>query len=293
MVKLSVRNLEKSFLEQNHRVHALANVSLDVQAGEFLILVGPSGCGKSTLLNILAGLTKPDSGEVLMNGVLVEKPGPDRALVFQDGALFPWLNVRRNVEFGLRQKGVRGKEAAERADHFLGLVGLAKFAENDLYTLSGGMKQRVAIARALALEPEVLLMDEPFSALDAITREDLYVEIQELWEGRGATIVFVTHNTREAVTLGDRVILLAADPGRIQAEFPVEILRPRHIDDVDVSRKAQQISHAMKLGKLYLADDANSRLAASEDMPSSHRPIEEAEEADETAFELSDQGGKG
>ena len=249
MVKLSVRNLEKRFLAQDHRVHALSNVSLDVEAGEFLILVGPSGCGKSTLLNILAGLEKPDSGEVLMNGKLVTEPGPDRALVFQDGALFPWLNVRRNVEFGMRQKGVSRKDASDRALHYLELVGLRKFAENDLYTLSGGMKQRVAIARALALEPEVLLMDEPFSALDAITREDLYVEIQELWQGRGATIVFVTHNTREAVTLGDRVILLAADPGRIDSVFPVEILRPRHIDDVDVARTAQQISHAMKAGR--------------------------------------------
>jgi len=267
MVKLSIRNVEKQFLDQDHRVHALSGISVDVEAGEFLILVGPSGCGKSTLLNIIAGLEKPDSGEVLMNGVPVTKPGSDRSLVFQDGALFPWLNVRRNVEFGLRQKGVSNREAADRALHFLSLVGLSKFAENDIYTLSGGMRQRVAIARALALEPEVLLMDEPFSALDAITREDLYVEIQELWQGRGATVVFVTHNVREAVTLGDRVLLLASDPGRIQAEYPVQILRPRHIDDVDVARTAQQISHEMRraraLAQGTLIEEAESDITSA------------------------------
>jgi len=249
MAKLSIQNVEKSFVGQDHQVHALSKVSIEVESGEFVILVGPSGCGKSTLLNIIAGLETADSGQILMNGVPVTKPGPDRALVFQDGALFPWLNVRRNVEFGLRQKGFSNSQASDRALHFLDLVGLGKFSESDLYTLSGGMRQRVAIARALALEPEVLLMDEPFSALDAITREDLYVEIQELWQGRGATIVFVTHNVREAVTLGDRVLLLAADPGRVQAEFPVDILRPRHIEDVDVARTAQQISSTMKQGR--------------------------------------------
>lgn len=255
MVKLSLRNVAKQFVSQDHKVTALAGISVDVQAGEFLILVGPSGCGKSTLLNIIAGLIKPDSGAVLMNGLPVSKPGPDRAVVFQDGALFPWLNVRRNVEFGLRQKGVPRADASDKAMQVLGLVGLGKFSESDLHMLSGGMRQRVAIARALALEPEVLLMDEPFSALDALTREDLYVELQELWEGRGATIVFVTHNVREAVTLGDRVLLLAADPGRIQCEFPVDILRPRHIEDVDVARTAQQISHEMKKGRYPFVPD--------------------------------------
>jgi NitT/TauT family transport system ATP-binding protein len=255
MVKLSIRNVEKRFVAEDHTVSALSGISVDVEAGEFLVLVGPSGCGKSTLLNIIAGLVQPDAGDVLMNGVPVTKPGPDRAMVFQDGALFPWLNVRRNVEFGLLQKGVSKKEASDRALRILNLVGLSKFAENDLHTLSGGMRQRVAIARALALEPEVLLMDEPFSALDALTREDLYVELQELWEGRGATIVFVTHNVREAVTLGDRVLLLASDPGRIQHEFPVEILRPRHIEDVDVARTAQQISAAMKKGRFPFVGD--------------------------------------
>ncbi len=249
MPKLVVKGLDKQFRHLDKRVSALSNISLEVQDGEFLILVGPSGCGKSTLLNIIAGLDKPDSGSVAMNGVPIKGPGPDRALVFQDGALFPWLDVQKNVEFGLRQNGYSRTQAAEKATHYLNLVGLIKVAESDLHTLSGGMRQRVAIARALALEPEVLLMDEPFSALDAITREDLYVELQDVWKKSGSTIVFVTHNVREAVTLGDRVILLAADPGRIQAEFPVNIRRPRHIDDVEVARTAQQISHAMKVGR--------------------------------------------
>jgi NitT/TauT family transport system ATP-binding protein len=260
MVKLSLRGIEKQFVGQDHKVTALSSISMDVDAGEFLILVGPSGCGKSTLLNIIAGLDRPDAGEVLMNGKPVTKPGPDRALVFQDGALFPWLNVRRNVEFGLHQKGVSKSEATDRAMHVLSQVGLSKFSENDLHTLSGGMRQRVAIARALAVEPEVLLMDEPFSALDALTREDLYVELQELWEGRGATIVFVTHNVREAVTLGNRVLLMASDPGRIQHEFNVDILRPRHIEDVDVARTAQQISTAMKHGRFpFVGDSADGQ----------------------------------
>jgi len=246
VASLSIRNVEKRFLEQDHRVYALSGVSLEVKSGEFLVLVGPSGCGKSTLLNIMAGLESPDSGEVLIDGRPITGPGPDRALVFQDGALFPWLNVRKNVEFGMRQKGIPRRDAEERAVYILEQVGLAKFAENDIHSLSGGMRQRVAIARVLALEPEVLLMDEPFSALDAITREDLYVELQQLWLKRGTTIVFVTHNTREAVTLGDRVLLLATDPGRIQLEVKVDILRPRHIDDVNVARTAQLLSGAMR-----------------------------------------------
>ena len=258
MAILSVKDLNKCFKVQDRIFQALTNINLEVGEGEFLILVGPSGCGKSTLLNILAGLEKPDSGEVLISGQRVTNPGPDRALVFQDGALFPWLTVRRNVEFALRQKGFPKSEFPDRANRVLQLVGLSKFSDSDLHTLSGGMRQRVAIARALAVEPDVLLMDEPFSALDAITREELYVELQELWQERGATIVFVTHNVREAVTLGQRVILLAADPGRIQAEFPVEILRPRHIDDVDVARTAQQISEAMRMAKQLARHRRNS-----------------------------------
>ena len=227
---------------------ALEDISFEIAEGELLMLVGPSGCGKSTLLAIAAGLDLPDSGTAEMNGKPITGPGPDRGLVFQDGALFPWLNVRGNVEFGMRQQGLSGAVIRERVNRYLSLVHLSKFADRYVHELSGGMRQRVAIARALAIEPEVLLMDEPFSALDAITREELYTELQLVLDRTGTTVLFVTHNVREAVTLGDRVILLSPRPGRIQNEFSVDIKRPRHIDDPDVARLAQQISFAMKGG---------------------------------------------
>jgi NitT/TauT family transport system ATP-binding protein len=169
-------------------------------------------------------------------------------MVFQDGALFPWLTAQKNVEFGLKQMGVPARERAERAADYLQLVHLSRFRDSFLHELSGGMRQRVAIARALALEPQALLMDEPFAALDAQTREDLYTVLQEIWERTGKTVVFVTHNVREAVCLGDRVVLLSARPGRLQAEFPVQLARPREIDSVDVARIAHQISAALKSG---------------------------------------------
>lgn len=244
-IKLSVRNITKRYAGAR-KTTALENVSFDVRTGEFLMLVGPSGCGKSTLLSIIAGLTESTEGDILVNGAKVTGPGRDRGLVFQDGALFPWLNVRKNVEFGLKQAGVSSQDRRERALAYLEKVGLTAFSESSLHELSGGMRQRVALARCLVLEPEVVLMDEPFSALDALTREELYEELQGLWEGRSTTVIFVTHNVREAVTLGDRVILLAPRPGRIQETFDVEILRPRQIDDADVTLRAKQISMVMK-----------------------------------------------
>jgi NitT/TauT family transport system ATP-binding protein len=244
--KLVIRNVTRRYRGTSGEVHALQNVNLEVSEGEFLMLLGPSGCGKSTLLNIVAGLDRPDEGEVTVDGKAVSGPGPDRSLVFQDGALFPWLTAIQNVEFGLREAGVPAKTRREKATQYLELVGLAKFANHAIHELSGGMRQRVALARALVLEPKVLLMDEPFSALDAMTREDLYGELQTLWQERATTVVFVTHNVREAVTLGDRVVIMAPRPGRILQEFPIEILRPRQIDDVDVSRTAQEISLTMK-----------------------------------------------
>ena len=255
MAILSLRGISKRFAGRNGAVVALDDIWLDVNEGEFLILVGPSGCGKSTLLNVIARLEFQDAGDVLMNGTRVVWPGRDRSMVFQDGALFPWLTVQKNVEFGLKRMGFRPKERAEQAQHYLKLVRLTKFANSYLHELSGGMRQRVAIARALAVEPQVLLMDEPFSALDAQTREDLYEELQVIWQRLGTTVVFVTHNVREAVTLGNRVVLMSGRPGRIQEIFPIEILRPRHIDDVDVARVAQQISHAMKRGHARMHEE--------------------------------------
>ncbi|MBI3909826.1 MAG: ABC transporter ATP-binding protein [Armatimonadetes bacterium] len=246
MAKLSVRAVSKKFYGSSGEVQALLDVWLDVEDGEFLVLVGPSGCGKSTLLNVVAGLDLPDTGEVLEDGRPVSRPGRDRSVVFQEGALFPWLTAQKNVEFPLKQMGLRARERAERARYYLHLVHLSRFRDSYLHELSGGMRQRVAIARALAVDPEVLLMDEPFAALDAQTREDLYEQLAELWQRTGKTIMFVTHNVREAVCLGDRVVLFSARPGRVRAAFDVSLARPRFIDDVDVARLARQISLAMK-----------------------------------------------
>lgn len=255
MPKLSIVGLTKHFFGRRGTLHALDSIDLQVENGEFLVLVGASGCGKSTLLNLIAGLQQSDRGTVVMDGERVAQPGPDRSVVFQDGALFPWLNVKKNVEFGLRRTGLSAKERAEKAHYYLRLVRLDRFADSYIHELSGGMRQRVAIARALAVEPQVLLMDEPFSALDAQTREDLYVELQEIWERLQTTVIFVTHNVREAVTLGDRVVLMSGRPGRIQEIFPVRILRPRHIDDVDVAHLARQISMAMRHGHARINEE--------------------------------------
>jgi NitT/TauT family transport system ATP-binding protein len=244
--RLSLRGVSKRFYGRSGEVLALEDVQLDVQQGEFLILVGPSGCGKSTILNIVAGLEQADSGEVLENGKPVCGPGRERSVVFQDGALFPWLTAQKNVEFGLKQMGMGRRERAERAQHYLRLVHLSRFADSYLHELSGGMRQRVALARALALEPQVLLMDEPFGALDSQTKQGLYGVVQEIWEATGQTIVFVTHDVREAVCLGDRVVVLSARPGRVKAEYPITLARPRHVEGVDVARKAQQIVAALR-----------------------------------------------
>jgi len=248
MAQLAIKGITKRFVGRGNAVLALDNINLDVADGEFVVLIGPSGCGKSTLLNILAGLDPADAGEVWENDRRVTGPGRDRGVIFQEHGLFPWLTAQKNVEFGLKQMGVLAKERAEKAAHFLHLVHLSRFRDSYLHELSGGMRQRVAIARALALDPGILLMDEPFSALDAQTREDLYAILQEIWERTRKTIVFVTHNVREAACLGDRVVLLSARPGRVQTIFKVQLARPRFIDDVDVARTARTISNAMKEG---------------------------------------------
>jgi NitT/TauT family transport system ATP-binding protein len=230
-MKLELRSVTKTFLSRRGDTRALHNISVRVAPGEFVCLLGPSGCGKSTLLNLIAGLEKPDTGEVLMDSQPVAGPGRDRVVIFQEAALFPWLNVQDNVEFGLRAAGVPRAERADRAMRYLRLVHLGSFRKAFAHELSGGMKQRVALARALALEPDVLLMDEPFAALDAQTRDTLHDELQDIWAQTGKTIVFVTHNVREALVLGDRVLLMSARPGSIKREFTCELPRPRHIED--------------------------------------------------------------
>lgn len=245
--KLAVRGVSKWFRTSRQTVHALDNISLEVAGGEFVCLVGPSGCGKSTLLDIIAGLAKPDEGTVLADDHPVAGPGRHRLVMFQESALFPWLNVIGNVLFGLKLKPELSR--ADRravAQFFLELVGLEKFARAHVHELSGGMKQRTALARALAPNPRVLLMDEPFAALDALTREQLYSDIQRIWQERRKTFVFVTHNVREAVCLGDRVILFSPNPGRIAEEFKIPLPRPRDINSVELAAYTTQITRALK-----------------------------------------------
>ena len=245
--KLAVRNVSKTFHTDRGSVHALDRVTLNVSDGEFVCLVGPSGCGKSTLLNIIAGLETPDEGEVLTDGEPIRGPGRDRMVMFQEAALFPWLDVFDNVMFGLRLKpGLTKAEREEVAHYYLKLVGLEKFAQANVHELSGGMKQRVTLARAMAPNPRVLLMDEPFAALDALTREQLYGDLQRIWEERRKTIVFVTHNVREAACLGNRVALFSPHPGRIREEFKIPLPRPRDINSVDLAEHATEIMRALK-----------------------------------------------
>jgi len=237
------------------RLLALDRINLEVKAGEFLCVVGPSGCGKSTLLHLIAGLQPPTSGQILVDGNPVEGPGTDRIMIFQEHGLFPWLTVGQNVEFGMKMKGVGRAEREEKTRYYLRLVHLAKFEKSYIHQLSGGMRQRVAIARALATEPDVLLMDEPFGALDAQTRDLLHDELERIWSDTGCTIIFVTHNVREAVRLGDRVVLLTFRPGRVKTEFPVDLPRPRHLEDPAVARAAGQIL-------VQLRDEINRSLEA-------------------------------
>ena len=246
--KLLVENVSKVFQTGSGPVTALDRVTLRVEEGEFVsCLVGPSGSGKSTLLNIIAGLEAPDSGRVLIDGHPITGPGRDRMVMFQESALFPWLNALDNVLFGLKLKpGLTAHQRREVAEYFLDLVGLGRFMKASLHELSGGMKQRVALARALAPNPSILLMDEPFAALDAMTREQLYVDLQEIWQKQHKTIVFVTHNVREAICLGDRILLLSPSPGRIQDEFAIVLSRPRDINSVEVARHATEITAALR-----------------------------------------------
>lgn len=245
--KLVIENVSKSFEGKGKRFVALENISLHVEEGEFVCLVGPSGCGKSTLLNLIAGLDKPDGGQILTNGKPVTEPGRDRMMMFQEHALFPWLDVLGNVMFGLKLKpNLNNAERREVAKFYLHLVGLEKFMHSAVHELSGGMRQRVALARSLAPNPTILLMDEPFGALDALTRENLYGDLQRIWQQRKKTIVFVTHNIREAVCLGDRVVLFSPNPGKIREEFKVDLPRPRDINNTNLSELSATITAALK-----------------------------------------------
>jgi NitT/TauT family transport system ATP-binding protein len=245
-VKLEIRGVTKTFQGKNGALTALDSIDLDVQAGEFVCLLGPSGCGKSTLLNLVAGLDAPTRGEVRIDRQVVTQTGTDRVMIFQNAALFPWLSVFDNVKFGLNMVGVPKAERQIVARKYLQMVHLADFERAYVHELSGGMQQRVAIARALAINPDVLLMDEPFGALDAQTRDLLHDELQTIWTETRKTILFVTHNVREAVVLGDRVVVLSARPGRIREIFTINLPRPRQIESYAVVDLAREIMAVMK-----------------------------------------------
>ncbi len=208
---------------------ALEGLETHVADGEFVTVVGPSGCGKTTLLNLVAGFEKPDAGAILLDGAEVHGPGADRAVVFQQPSLYPWLSVRQNIAFGLRLRGARPGED-ERVRRIIGIMGLDGFEHHAPYELSGGMQQRVAIARALIMEPAMLLMDEPFGALDAQTRSEMQAFLLSLWRKVRPTVLFITHDVEEAVLLGDRILVLTPRPGRLALELPVGLPRPRHYD---------------------------------------------------------------
>lgn len=244
---LKIQGVSKTYISTNGTVESLENVNLEVKPGEFVSLVGPSGCGKTTLLNIIAGLDRPTQGKVLINDEEVQSTNPDRLMIFQELGLFPWLTVQKNVEFGLKAKGIPQEERREIAQGYLKMVHLQRFQELHPHELSGGMRQRVALARALAMNPQVLLMDEPFGALDAQTRDILHDELQRIWQETHKTILFVTHNVREAVCLGDRVLVFSTRPGGIKKEFHLDLPRPRHKENPHVAATARAIQAELQV----------------------------------------------
>ena len=248
MTKLEARGIVKDFVHGTHRLRALGGIDMTVGAGDFVCLVGPSGCGKSTFLRIAAGLEKPDGGQILFDGRPVASTGAERIMVFQEGALFPWLDVRDNVEFGLKMAGIPRDERAKISGRYLDMMQLERFAGSYIHQLSTGMKQRVAIARALAMDPDVLLMDEPFAALDEQTRNLLLAEMQLIWEKTKKTILFVTHNVAEAAVLGTKSVVFSARPSSIKAEIPNRLPRPRSADDPGLERVRREISACLGQG---------------------------------------------
>ena len=241
MTKLEAKNIVKYFAHEGHRLKALGGLNLKIEAGDFVCLVGPSGCGKSTFLRIAAGLSAPDEGQILFDGKPITTTGPERIMVFQEGALFPWLKVVDNVEFGLMIAGIPKDERSQISKRYLDMMQLTKFADSYTFQLSTGMKQRVAIARALAMDPDVLLMDEPFASLDALTRDLLLVELQLIWEKTKKTIIFVTHNVAEAVVLGNKVLVMKNRPSSIKKEISIDYRRPRLIEDENLIKYQKEI----------------------------------------------------
>jgi NitT/TauT family transport system ATP-binding protein len=239
---LRIQSVHKRFATAGGEVEALRAVDLSFERGEFVCLIGASGCGKSTLLRLIGGFEMPTEGQVLMNGRRVTGPGPERGMVFQDYGLFPWLSVRRNIEFGPIARGRPHSEVRSTAERFIEMIGLSRFADAYPHQLSGGMKQRVAIARVLANDAEAVLMDEPFGALDAMTRERLQDELLSLWESTRLTVLFVTHAIEEAILLADRIVAMSPGPGRIIADIPVTLPRPRDVVSASFNELRREVA---------------------------------------------------
>ena len=242
---LTIRGVTKRFAVGDDEVEALAPVDLTIPQGEFVCMIGASGCGKSTLLRIIAGFEEPTTGDVSIYGNAVTGPGSDRGMVFQDYALFPWMTVRQNISFGPRQRQLPREEIERTTDEFVKMVGLERFADRYPNQLSGGMKQRVAIARVLANNANILLMDEPFGALDALTREQLQHELLQIWKRTGVTTIFVTHSVEEAVLLADRVLVMSAGPGRIDSDFRIDLVRPRDVSSPEFNALRRDVARRL------------------------------------------------
>jgi nitrate ABC transporter ATP-binding subunit len=242
---LTIHGVTKRFAVGDDEVEALAPVDLVIPRGEFVCMIGASGCGKSTLLRIIAGFEEPTTGEVAIDGKPVTGPGSDRGMVFQDYALFPWMTVRQNISFGPRQRHLAREEIDKTTDEFVRMVGLERFADRYPNQLSGGMKQRVAIARVLANNANILLMDEPFGALDALTREQLQNELLQIWKRTGVTTIFVTHSVEEAVLLADRVLVMSAGPGKIDSDFRIDLARPRDVSSPEFNALRRDVARRL------------------------------------------------
>ena len=242
---LTIQGVTKRFVVGDDEVEALAPVDLAIPRGEFVCMIGASGCGKSTLLRIIAGFEEPTTGEVAIDGKPVTGPGSDRGMVFQDYALFPWMTVRQNISFGPRQRHLAREEIEKTTDEFIRMVGLERFADRYPNQLSGGMKQRVAIARVLANNANILLMDEPFGALDALTREQLQNELLQIWRRTGVTTIFVTHSVEEAVLLADRVLVMSAGPGKIDSDFRIDLARPRDVSSPEFNALRRDVARRL------------------------------------------------
>ncbi len=257
---LRIEGVSKTFATRHGSVQALSPIDLTLNEGEIVALLGPSGCGKTTLLNMIAGFEKPTTGRILMDGAPVTGPGPQRMVMFQEHTLFPWLTVIDNAMFGLRNMPLMSqRERLDRARYYLNLVGISAFEKAYIHELSGGMKQRVALARALATHPRLLLMDEPFAALDAMMREELYGKIQEVLARTGQSVLMVTHNVREAACLADRVLVLAPRPGRVVYSMSVALPRPRDLYDPPVARHAASLLSGLR--QLHLLPESDSEHA--------------------------------